>query len=87
MASLIERLAQPAERPKKGPPCTVGAFLAELPDADAEALRTAIDMVRAERASGQSLHTAAWLARAISDRRIKQQTINRHIKRECACEP
>lgn len=76
--SLAAALAAHTRRPVSTP-CLTGLTLARLNDADRVALEGAL--------ASEMTHVA--IARALADEghKIAQQSIGRHRKGECACEP
>lgn len=75
--ALADRITQPAPERAHGLPCSVGEKLAELPEAEADALRHML-------ANGWS-QQQIWEALKSEGHVVGKQTINRHRSRACRC--
>lgn len=75
--ALADRVTQPAPERAHGLPCSVGRLLADLPEAEADALRHMLG-------NGWSMNQ---IYDALSDEghNVGRQTINRHRSRSCRC--
>ena len=65
--------------PRKGPPCTMGIVLQELPEDDIKGLLQALD--------NPTIKSTA-IRRALEGRgyKVNDNTIGRHRRKECLCE-
>jgi len=75
--ALADRIAQPAPERVHGLPCSVGKLLAELPEAEADALRHMLSNGWSQRQVFDALLAEGHV--------VGQQTINRHRSRGCRC--
>jgi hypothetical protein len=76
--SLRESLQTQAQRIKKGPPCSIGIIIEQLPEDDAEALQQAF---HDPYVTGRAI-TAALRAEGYSAR---DYNVNRHRRGLCLC--
>ena len=81
--ALADRIKEPPPSPVHGLPCSVGALLAALPEAEAEALNTMLTGTPQRRWSQSEIHDAV----TAEGHTVGIQSINRHRAGRCRCFP
>lgn len=73
-----DAIANEIKAHRKGPPCSMGALIGDLDEADRKALQAALD-------DPKVAHT--WIARALTGvgRRMNPDTVARHRRGDCDC--
>jgi hypothetical protein len=90
MSEFANDLLNPERTARPKLPCKVGLLIAALPEDEAEALRQAVERVRASTSQqGRNrVYSSVWLSKVLKKHGhlVGNSTVLRHVNKECNCE-